>query len=274
MWVARRGELRHPSLAMSAPKRPASPPDSATSTLITGPAGQDEPRDDAPDTVEVTVDDSASDGATAFLRTPPPPPRPAADDVPGGTAFVRLDGPSGQQRSRKEPLAPRKGLQVSLPDEEPAPPPPPPKRLVAPPTPAKKGRRGAWWDEEAAQIPEAPEPEPEPPPEPEPVPSEDDSPGATAFLRARPSPKPAPPAEAPEPEVEPYRPVPADDYEGHVPAGPARWKIWLRRAAWTCGAGAAVLLLGLVAGYLYLAREIPTFDTVKDYHPMVSTRSE
>src|SRR5713101_2243814 len=239
---------------MSAPKRPASPPDSATSTLVTGPASEEEPRGDSPDTVEVTPDDPGSDGATAFLRAPPPrrpaapppaaeqspgstvamraQPAPAADDVPGGTAFVRLDGPGGQQRPRKEqaPLAPRKGLQVSLPDQEPE------------------------------------------PPEPEPVPSEDDSPGATAFLRARPTPKPPPPAEPSEPEVEPYRPVPADDYEGHVPAGPPRWKIWLRRAAWICGAGAALLLLGLVAGYLYLAREIPTFDSVKDYHPMVSTK--
>ena len=280
---------------MSAPKRPASPPDSATSTLVTGPASEEEPRGDSPDTVEVTPDDPGSDGATAFLRAPPPrrpaapppaaeqspgstvamraQPAPAADDVPGGTAFVRLDGPGGQQRPRKEqaPLAPRKGLQVSLPDEEPAPP-PPPKRVVALPAPAqKKGRRGAWWDEHAAEIPDEPEPEP-PPPEPEPVPSEDDSPGATAFLRARPTPKPPPPAEPSEPEVEPYRPVPADDYEGHVPAGPPRWKIWLRRAAWICGAGAALLLLGLVAGYLYLAREIPTFDSVKDYHPMVSTK--
>src|SRR6266851_3816322 len=241
---------------MSAPKRPASPPDSATSTLVTGPASEEEPRGDSPDTVEVTPDDPGSDGATAFLRAPPPrrpaapppaaeqspgstvamraQPAPAADDVPGGTAFVRLDGPGGQQRPRKEqaPLAPRKGLQVSLPDEEPAPP-PPPKRVVALPAAAQKnGRRGAWWDEHAAEIPDEPS----------------------------------------EPEVEPYCPVPADDYGGHVPAGPPRWKIWLRRAAWICGAGAALLLLGLVAGYLYLAREIPTFDSVKDYHPMVSTK--
>src|SRR5713226_3200876 len=204
---------------MSAPKRPASPPDSATSTLVTGPASEEEPRGDSPDTVEVTPDDPGSDGATAFLRAPPPrrpaapppaaeqspgstvamraQPAPADDDVPGGTAFVRLDGPGGQQRPRKEqaPLAPRKGLQVSLPDEEPAPP-PPPKRVVAPPAPAqKKGRRGAWWDEQAAEIPDEPEPEPPPPslPESRPpterarAPAADDSPGATAFLRARPT---------------------------------------------------------------------------------------
>src|SRR3954468_21179843 len=105
---------------MSAPKRPASPPDSVTATLVTGPAGDEDP----PDTVEVTLDE---------------------DDAPGATAFVRLDGPDGQQRPRKEPApaAPRKGLQVSLPDDEPAPAPLP--RSVAQPAPDRKGRRGAWW---------------------------------------------------------------------------------------------------------------------------------
>src|SRR5437870_1688454 len=234
---------------MSAPKRPASPPDPATTTLITGTGNEDELRGDAPESVEVDVDDVSNDGATAFLR------------------------PSGaQQRSRKEqaPLAPRKGLQVSLPDEEPAPPPPP--KRVAPPVPEKKGRRGAWWDEEAGAIPDEPEPAAPEPPAPEPAPSEADSPGATAFFRAPRAAKPPPPAEPGEPEVEPYRPVPADDYAGHVPAGPPRWKVWLRRAAWTAGAATVLVLLGLVAGYLYLAREVPTFDSVKDYHPMASTK--
>ena len=281
---------------MSAPKRPASPPDAATSTLVTGPT--DDAQGEAPDTVEITVDDEDSnDGATAFLRPPPPrrpaaqPPAatqspastvamraqpPAADDAPGATAFVRLDADGGHPRARKDqpPLAPRKGLQVSLPDDEPAPPPPPKRVVPQPPPEQKKGRRGAWWDEKAAQIPDEPEPEPEPPPEPPPeaAPPEDDSPGATAFLRARPTPPPVAPAEPAEPEVEPYRPVPADDYAGQAAEGPPRWRVWLRRAAWTCGAGAVLLLLALVAGYLYLAREIPTFDTVKDYHPMVSTK--
>ncbi len=242
---------------------PPKPPDPGTSTLVTGPASEEEdPRADAPQTVEVTIDESP--GSTVAMRAQPAP---GADDAPGGTAFVRLDVPGGQRRSRNEPLAPRKGLQVSLPDEEPAPPPPPKRVTPQPPPDKKRGRRGAWWDEKAAEIPDEPEPEPEP------VPSEDASPGATAFLRARPKPPPPPqPPEPPEPEVEPYRPVPADDYAGHVPEGPPRWKIWLRRAAWTCGAAALLLLLGLVAGYLYLAREIPTFDTVKDYHPMVSTK--
>src|SRR5207245_5256791 len=152
-------------------------------------------------------------------------------------------------------------------DEEPAPPPPP--KRVAPA--GKKGRRGAWWDEEAAAIPDEPEPAPPAPP-PEPAPSGDDSPGATAFFRAPRAAKPPPPAEPVEPEVEPYRPVPADDYAGHVPAGPPRWKVWLRRAAWTAGAAAVLVLLGLVAGYLYLALHGPPFHRVKDYHPMASTK--
>src|SRR5437899_433167 len=99
---------------MSAPKRPASPPDPATSTLITGPGSEDGPQGEASESVEVDVDDVANDGATAFLR----PRRPVAP----------------------APLAPRKGLQVSLPDEELAPP-PPPKRVAAPPVPENKGRR-------------------------------------------------------------------------------------------------------------------------------------
>src|SRR6267143_975483 len=141
---------------MSGPKRP---PDPANSTLIMGPE-ENRPPEEEDGTVEVEVDEQANDGATAFLRpaatrrpaakapgTGPETPGstvamrapvpPAEDDVPGGTAFVRVDGPGGQ-RSRKEqaPLAPRKGLQVSLPDEEASP--PPPKRVVAPPMPEKK----------------------------------------------------------------------------------------------------------------------------------------
>ena len=226
---------------MSAPKRPASPSDPANSTLITGTGREEGEGEAGAETVEVDLDDASNDGATAFLRAP---------------------------------LSPRKGLQVSLPDEEPAAA-PPPKRAAPPPAPEKKGRRGAWWDEKGAPIPDEPEPAelgPPPQPPPEPAPPEDDSPGATAFLRVPRPAKPPPPAEPAEPEVEPYRPVPADDYAGHVPAGPPRWKVWLRRAAWTCGALAAVGVLGLAGGYLYLAREVPTFDSVNDYHPMVSTK--
>src|SRR5947208_9522618 len=143
---------------MSTPKRPESPPEGGTSTLVTGPASDEEPQSEAPKTVEVAADDSENGGATAFLRAPPlrrpAAPKPAAeqspastvamraepagggDDSPGGTAFVRLDGQGGQQR-RKEPLAPPKGLHVSLPEDQPAPP-PPPQPLIAPPTPDQK----------------------------------------------------------------------------------------------------------------------------------------
>src|SRR3954469_7671380 len=145
----------------------------------------------------------------------------AEDEAPGATAFVRVDRTAPAplpppRRSDAAPVAPRKGLQVSLPDDEPAP--------VAAPKPAaplpeeKKGRRGAWWDEKSEPIPE---------------PAPDDLPGRTAvFQPPEPVPIPEPePVPEPEPEVEPYRPVPAEDYQGHVPPGPPRWKARLRRAA-------------------------------------------
>jgi len=197
-------------------------------------------------------------GSTAVVRPP------AHDDAPGGTAFVRVD--RGQKAAPLPPTrrpeqvhaAPKKGLQVSLPDEEPAAP-PPKKRPLPPPPDEKRGRRGAWWDEK-------PEKEPEPDP--------DDLPGRTAVVQApepepQPEPEPKPPAE---PEVEPYRPVPADDYQGHVPEGPPRWKVLLRRAAWTAGALVALGVIAALAGYVYISREIPTFDSVRDYHPFVGTK--
>ena len=112
------------------------------------------------------------------------PKRPASDDLPGTTQVVRVDreeagpAPPVPRRTDAMPSAPKKGLQVQLPDDEPAPKPPPPK-VVAPP-PAKSGRRGAWWDEKHDKPPDDPDdvaggtaivsaPEPEPEPEPEPV---------------------------------------------------------------------------------------------------------
>src|SRR2546421_4331556 len=142
--------------------------------------------------------------------------------------------------------------------------PPPPKRPLPPPPAEKRGRRGAWWDEKHER-----EPEPEPDP--------DDLPGSTALVQApepeaEPEPEPDPPPPPSEPEVEPYRPVPADDYQGHVPAGPPRWKIVLRRAAWTAGALAVAGILAVLAGYIYISRETPTFDSVRDYHPFVASK--
>jgi penicillin-binding protein 1A len=46
----------------------------------------------------------------------------------------------------------------------------------------------------------------------------------------------------------------------------------LRRAAW---AGGVLIVLGVVAligGYVYISREIPTFDSVRDYHPFAATK--
>src|SRR5207245_222290 len=44
------------------------------------------------------------------------------------------------------------------------------------------------------------------------------------------------------------------------------------RAAAICVGLFVLGTAAVVAGYLYLSREIPTFDSVKDYHPMVSTK--
>src|SRR5437899_388305 len=193
-------------------------------------------------------------------------------DGPGSTAVVRVDRGASRsaplppaRRAESAPAAPRKGLQISLPEDQPAAP-PPPKRPLPPPPAEKRGRRGAWWDEKHER-----EPEPEPDP--------DDLPGSTALVQApepvpepEPEPEPEPPPPPSEPEVEPYRPVPADDYQGHVPAGPPRWKIVLRRAAWTAGALAVAGILAVLAGYIYISREIPTFDSVRDYHPFVASK--
>src|SRR5205085_4213193 len=131
------------------------------------------------------------------------------------------------------------------------------------PPPEPRGRRGAWWDARQEPLPEEPEPGP------------DDLPGSTAMVEVpapEPEPEPPPPPPPAEPEVEPYRPVAADDYQGHVPAGPPRWKIVLRRAAWTAGALAVAGILAVLAGYIYISRETPTFDSVRDYHPFVASK--
>src|SRR2546430_9416538 len=41
--------------------------------------------------------------------------------------------------------------------------------------------------------------------------------------------------------------------------------IFLRRAAWTAGALAVAGILAVLAGYIYISRETPTFDSVRDY---------
>jgi penicillin-binding protein 1A len=221
--------------------------------------------------------DADSGGTLVDLEPATATPAPA-DEAPGSTAAVRIDSPPADEvvrvdrgggksaplpptrRADNVPLAPRKGLQVSLPDEEIAAPPP---KKPLPPPPEKKGRRGAWWDEKQERLPEEPEPSP------------DDLPGSTAVVEApapEPEPEPPPPPPPAEPEVEPYRPVAADDYQGHLPAGPPRWKVRLRRAAVISGALFALGLVALIAVYIYISREIPTFDSVRDYHPFVASK--
>ena len=187
----------------------------------------------------------------------PPPDDEAAND--GSTAFVRVEDLGGP-RGKSAPLAPRKGLQVQLPDDEP-PPPPKPKPQAAAPA-GKKGRRGNWWekgkdnppdDEETTEPAGDPEPAPEEPPE-------DDGAGATAFLRAE-VPPPAPRRRAPEPEAQPaednrtqfYRPdeaVLGRDVQKERPPPPppqsaAPWKL----VGFVLGLGLAVVLLGVALVY-------------------------
>lgn len=127
------------------------------------------------------------------------------DDAPGATAFVRVEDAGGPPPRRAPPAAPasgapKKGLQVQLPDDEP--PPPKPKPKPAPAAAQSKGRRGAWWDEEKPkggdedEAPAAPEPSP------------DDAPGATAFLKTE-APPPPPRRKAPAPRAEPEEAPPA-----------------------------------------------------------------
>src|SRR5262249_42779496 len=68
------------------------------------------------------------------------------------------------------------------------------------------------------------------------------------------------------------RPVPADDYAGHVEPGEPKWKIRTRRAIWTFAVLAVLGLAGAIAGYVYLSREVPTFDSIRDYHPFMASR--
>ncbi|HEY5677294.1 MAG TPA: PBP1A family penicillin-binding protein [Myxococcales bacterium] len=67
------------------------------------------------------------------------------------------------------------------------------------------------------------------------------------------------------------RPVAGGDGGEDLSDAPPRWQVRLRRVAWTL---ATLLLLGFataIAGYVYISRETPTFDSVNDYHPFVVT---
>lgn len=154
----------------------------------------------------------------AKRQSPPEDENPeAADDHPGATAFVRLDdaGKLPPPRSAPAPTsgAPKKGLQIQLPDDEP---PPPPKPKVAPPPAKPKGRRGAWWNEKSAGEGEEEAPAEEAPPEEPPAeeapeePPADDAPGKTAFLSVE-APPPPPRRKAPARREEPEAAPPADD---------------------------------------------------------------
>src|SRR3979409_421709 len=73
--------------------------------------------------------------------------------------------------------------------------------------------------------------------------------------------------------AEPYQPLPADDYQGHLtapppppPRGPLRRL--LAGAALTLALGVGMLAVG----YLYISREIPAMESVREYHPLVTTK--
>lgn len=203
------------------------------------------PADDAPTLVGAERDETSQPGAIP-------------DDAAGGTAVVRFDrarngaAPAPIDRT---PAAPRKGLQIQLPEDEPDA--APPTRIAAP-VAESQGRRGRWWDAKPKPTEPAPEPIPEPAPLPDPEPILEPEPEAS-----------------PEPEVEPYRPVPADDYRGDdAPPPPAqpRWKRRLRRALGATGALTVLGIAAVLAGYFYISREIPTFDSVRDYRPFTATK--
>ena len=140
-------------------KRPP-PSDNINATMIVGGDASDE------DLVKTGVrkqaaPEPANDGATAFVRLDEVAPQPGLADIPndGATAFVRLDKPSGRGKGDSAPpplrrappqSAPKKGLQVTLPDDEPEAPKPPPRAKLAPVADGKKGRRGK--NRETAEI--------------------------------------------------------------------------------------------------------------------------
>lgn len=73
-------------------------------------------------------------------------------------------------------------------------------------------------------------------------------------------------------EAGPYRPVPADDYQGHLASGPGPGKTRLRRAL-----SIGLLFLGAFAvaaalATFLIAREIPAMESVRDYQPFVATK--
>src|SRR5260370_29710290 len=122
---------------MPSSKRPPAN-ESPGGTFVVGPDADDETVATEPIGNEDQVNNGERQVAPA-AETPQ-----YGDEAPGATAFVRVDrgGPPPAPPRRvtpKQPLAPKKGLQVTLPDDEPAP--PPPKKVGAPTPPDKKGRR-------------------------------------------------------------------------------------------------------------------------------------
>jgi len=246
---------------MPPPKRPGQPPP--------------DPDDQGPSTIHVRM------GPDGKLEDPA--------DAPSGTVAFTNRPARGQPPPAQS--APKKGLQVQLPDDEP-PPPPPPKKVEKAPEPKGKGRRGAWWDEKDAQEEEELKQkddsgprtamisaeemeaaqEPEPPPE-------DEQAGSTVMFKRRevepePEPEPPPPPRrrrpAPPPEPEVYQPAPAPDYQGDV-GKPSLLRTWVKRIAVLGVVFTILTAAGLTALYFYLLRSLPKIESLADYKPFVST---
>ncbi|GAC1347299.1 MAG: PBP1A family penicillin-binding protein [Myxococcales bacterium] len=73
-------------------------------------------------------------------------------------------------------------------------------------------------------------------------------------------------------DAEPYRPVPADDYQGNLASAPPAAKTRLRRAISAALLLVAASAISLVLAAVLIAREIPAMESVRDYQPFVATK--
>ena len=100
--------------------------------------------------------------------------------------------------------------------------------------------------------------------------------GATAMVSAGQNPDREPEVQAPRKRSraapEAYHPVAADDYGGHLQAGAPAWRRWLRRALVASTMLGVVAFAAVLAAYVWVSREIPPFESIRDYKPFVSTK--
>jgi hypothetical protein len=222
----------------------------------------------------------------------------ASDDAPGATAFVRIEdvkpAPSKLPPLRQAPAqgAPKKGLQVTLPDDDPPPPPPKPKPVVV--EAKKKGRRGDWWNQKSGSgddvEEEVTENEPAPEPEPEPEPEAPEHDGATAFLKVEAPPPPprkkkAPPEPAPPPaddgRTQFYRPeqvvLQAETKQRPAPEKPPEAGLPVKLLLKILGVFLLVTVLSVVVIYrnaFFGPSKRPVKTAPKNTHPVEDTEEK